>query len=1008
MQYLAEVNKQGLVTIDIKHSNYYQSVLNGVMENTNLSDVTKLLLRMNLAGPDKFDISLLERLPNLTEIQLCGAGANPSDANRKLIDISFISKLPNLTSLNINGFENVTDISCIGKLSKLTSLNIWGLKNVTDISCIGKLLKLTSLDISGFEKVTDIACIGKLSKLTSLNISGFPKVTDIACIGKLSKLTSLNISVFKKVTDIACIGKLSKLTSLNIRAHPHDSNVTDIACIGMLLKLTSLEIHGLNEVTDISCIEKLSKLTSLALSTYFGELADISCIGKLASLTSLTLDSDNKVTDISCIGKLANLTSLNISGSRSNVTDISCIGNLANMASLKIKFLGEVTDISCIEKLSNLTSLHFQSLQEVTDISCVGELASLTSLKLWLRASDDVTDISFIGKLSKLTSLLLSGAYSHKHTGGVTDISCIGKLSKLTSLELGALNKVTDISCIEKLSKLTSLNISSSTRVTDMSFIGNLPSLTSLNMLAMSGGMGITKSLDFTPSNTDEVHPIEIITINDGYLEEITGLGYCTNLKQFNIRKSNLKEIDFSPSGNCNANFSLKNLTVPSNIEKINLSSLNGLARLTINSEHLQKIDLSGLKDLAILEILNWQAQGIDLSGLKGLLSLRIESTQLERIDLSDVTGLVRLNIANCSSISNIEGIAELKQLTHIDLHKCNSLPKETVLNIIRTHDNALIIKPPMDWIDCAACGGNTFNGTYSARYTALNWATRSASIEVPRDSDGEGLKELWGIMRERELSLKDYYPDDVFASDCYPEIYSLDIKCVQCQAPLDISPKNFQSYNTTIWNGADKTWNSLNISEGALEKEYLEKNTNGTTTACPCCFGAIELFGESLWVEHESGNASGNISFTDTTVTSLSPEDVMTLDATNPSSGHTDNKPAKLGFRVGLRCSDNECFEYKGIGSNKAFLVPLVQVATYRAAFLKLKGQPYLDYLKDYLEALNFTSRESKYFSKCMNNSSIVLNEDFWMKHGTSKYSFVMEAKDLLRKTIKRMSFRD
>jgi internalin A len=821
--------------------------------------------------------------------------------------------------------------------------------------------------------------LNDVTKLVLSRLRMSPSVaTDFSPIENLTNLTSLVLGDVDK-TDISAIGNLTKLTSLKLA----DVSGTNLSPIGNLTNLTSLHIKTLRGVTDISWIGKLSSLTSLVID--YVDKTNLSPIGNLTNLTSLHIKTLPGATDISWIGNLTKLTSLKFGDAIG--TNLSPIRNLTNLTSLHLKTLrGEplayvegrwvipiandntvagVTDISWIGQLSGLTALAIDHVAEA-DISAIGSLPNLTSLVL---GDVDKTDISAIGNLTKLTSLKFGDVSG-------TNLSPIGNLTKLTSLKFGDVSG-TNLSPIGNLTNLTSLHLKTLRGVTDISWIGKLSSLTSL-------------VIDYVDKT------------------DISPIGSLPNLTSLDIGAGD--EIDISAIGN------LPNLTslVIDYFAKIDISAIGNLTKLTSLKFHGQDLsmdeggilDISAIGNLTALEDLKiwapWEVEDFScIARLSNLKSLSIDfDCRLDLVNFSYMGNLPNLNSLELNIYEeghlDIELEVDAPKIASINWASLNGMTYwddyEEFLDLISddSDDNALL--------DCFDCGGTTFKGTCSASYNALNWETRSASIEVPRYSNVEGLQGLWETMRESELSLKDFYADDFLSSYCFPEISSLDIKCIKCQARLDLSPKIFQSYKTTISNEADKIWGSLNISEGALEKENQEKNTDETTTACPCCFGAIELFGESLWVEHESGHAACDISFTDATVATLG-NHAITPDATNPSTGIGDNKPAKLGFRVGLKCADNQCFEYKGIDSEDAFLVPLIKVATYRATFLASNGQPYLDSYKSLLQGLAITADNAEHYL----NRIKFCGDNFLLAAELED-----DAQSLMKKTIKEMSFRD
>ena len=131
-------------------------------------------------GLDLTDISQLEKLPNLIDLELADnpisdlrplASLNRLEKLRledaELSDLSPIFQLTNLKDLSLRT-SGITDISGIESLSNLVELNLFG-NEIVDVSALSKLTALRGLDI-GNNKIQDCSPIKKLTTLIYLEL----------------------------------------------------------------------------------------------------------------------------------------------------------------------------------------------------------------------------------------------------------------------------------------------------------------------------------------------------------------------------------------------------------------------------------------------------------------------------------------------------------------------------------------------------------------------------------------------------------------------------------------------------------------------------------------------------------------------------------------------------------------------------------------------------------------------------------------------------------------------
>jgi internalin A len=367
------------------------------------------------------------------------------------------------------------------------------------------------------------------------------------------------------------------------------------------------------------------------------EITDITPLKYFTGLRTLTLDS-NQITDITALSALKNLEELYLNGN-------------------------QIKDISSLTNLINLKKVHLDN-NLITDVSPLGKLAGLEELSL---AGNRVDNINAFGSPNGLKYLNLS-------SNRISDISSLSMLTNLTSLFIDN-NLITDISPVKNMSKLSQL-IASFNKIKDIGQLNGMPKLVMVS-LSWNDISGDIAQLDNLPN-------IQILELDNNYIEGISSLKYMKNLVTLNIGFNRISDI--KPLKELNK---LENLDLTWNmIEDISaLGGLTGIGNLSLSNNRIKSIDaLSNLKMLGSLNISFNQItdikalgsltdlQELDLSGnqikdISAIGSLEyLCSLDLTRNKVSDIKPLGKLSSINTLLLSdnNIQDISPLKKLVDI------------------------------------------------------------------------------------------------------------------------------------------------------------------------------------------------------------------------------------------------------------------------------------------------------------------------------------------------------
>ncbi|NMM63905.1 leucine-rich repeat domain-containing protein [Clostridium sp. P21] len=323
----------------------------GDIYQSDVEDITELYMENNHIK----DLSGIENLTNLKQLNLCGNEIN---------DISKLKNLVNLQSIDLSHNE-VSDISSLKNLTNLKKLSL-GNNKISNVSELSKLVNLQELNLGyisyyGFEmpdpqanynEISDISALTNLTNLQTLNL-GYSKIKNISGLKGLSNLQTLNLSSNQISNISSLVNELKVLTNLR----ELNLSTNEINDIGELNKLTNLKTLNLNhnKISNINALKGLNNLQTLDLG--INQISDISgaanSLKELTNLNNLNL-SNNQISNIDELSKLTNLKTLDLNYNK--ISDISALKGLTNLEMLGLSH-NKISDISVFKNLTNLREL---------------------------------------------------------------------------------------------------------------------------------------------------------------------------------------------------------------------------------------------------------------------------------------------------------------------------------------------------------------------------------------------------------------------------------------------------------------------------------------------------------------------------------------------------------------------------------------------------------------------------------------------------------------------------
>ena len=421
----------------------YLNLSNLSLEEISFVGSLDALEELNLSGNSIMDISVLAQIPTLKKLDLsrnvydernedgdrvlypsfgnwsvlgqCTGLVSLNISETGVTDLSFLQSLTNLQELNLSGngidiysfspekrrryIQTVENEAVIGTLTKLRYLNLYEL-GLDDISFISSLTELEELNIS-HNYITNLSSLNEHAKLKKLicedNYFGFferyESVYQPEFPYGLTALEELHVeysyfSDFKGIADC---------TKMRVLYAPYDWN--NIELLAEMKHLESLSISTPLEKTDnLSSLSGIKELRCLSISAF-----DVSGIEHLSSLENLEL---HEVGDISPIEKCSNLKELNLDFSYETDVDISPLSGLTQLTKLQL-WGKNLTDLNGLQYLTELKELRLSGVHIVDggSISDISPLSSLSKLAYLDLSYNNISDISPLSSLHELAYL---------------------------------------------------------------------------------------------------------------------------------------------------------------------------------------------------------------------------------------------------------------------------------------------------------------------------------------------------------------------------------------------------------------------------------------------------------------------------------------------------------------------------------------------------------------------------------------------------------------------------
>lgn len=198
-------------------------------------------------------------------------------------------------------------------------------------------------------------------------------------------------------------------------------------------------------------------------------------------------------------------------------------------------------------------------------------------------------------------------------------------------------------------------------------------------------GLSVVGNNQILMSDVESVYEIDLSDPTGGstigYLDDLSGIEYFTNLRRLTCDRQSLRDVDLSN------NTRLEYIHIWNNkLSSINLSGLENLENLQLNGNRIESIDLSDNVNLVHLRLRQNRLTEIDLTGLTG-----IDYLILCENPLTTISGLSSLTLIEslCLDETNISSlnVSHISNLENLYLSNMNNLNCVTVSqNQIDTH----------------------------------------------------------------------------------------------------------------------------------------------------------------------------------------------------------------------------------------------------------------------------------------------------------------------------------
>ena len=187
--------------------------------------------------------------------------------------------------------------------------------------------------------------------------------------------------------------------------------------------------------------------------------------------------------------------------------------------------------------------------------------------------------------------------------------------------------------------------------------------------IAMNASIGIPSSQRPTHDPSEgELHDIWSLNVTNA--DDLTGISYCTNLKNLNLNANQTgKEIDVSELENCSTILQLK-LSKYKPVNTAGISALVNVQDIKLYENTLTDLDfLSSLKDMDKLEVKENELESISfLNDLDKLTWILMENCRISSFDEVENTFGIKYFFLSDNQISNLEWINDNRTLRTLDV----------------------------------------------------------------------------------------------------------------------------------------------------------------------------------------------------------------------------------------------------------------------------------------------------------------------------------------------------
>lgn len=629
--------------------------------NSGLTDTLRIRqLSNDMDITDKFDPAFAKILqekgyiPDASRITL----ADVKDIDT--LDVSIPAYGKELTSLaGIEYFESLTKLYC--RNNKLTSLDISQNTVLTQLDC--RYNNLTSLDVSNNTKLTVLDCSG--------NPGDGEIYFPLIIWNDYENTLRINTTEWwyrgeKQIRVVLSNEEYSE----NITAEFDPEFAKVLQEKGYISDATHITLGEVNKIIDLSIYgdtETPLPLTSLRGIEYFTALTSLSVL--YTSLTALDVSNNKALTKLDCSFNSPSLTALDVSSCTALKT-LDCSYN--SLTTLDVSSCTALTGLSCSSN-NSLTALNASGCKALTYLGCSWN-QNLTTLNVsgctaltYLDCGNTPLKTLDVSSCTALTYLDCSGLGTSLTTLNVSGCTALTKLncsvSKLTTLDVSSCTALTSLDC--SISKLTTLDVSKNTALKTLKCSSN-----SITALDVSKNTALTE-LDCGYNELLTLNISQNTALTKLRLDGNPGNGVIFPLMAWFDADDIPNNIEMSSSWKYKAS------------KDISLQVMNNLISL-FNREFAKVLEEKGyIKDVT-------------------------------HVTMSELKQITTLSIADNRSITSLQGIEYLTELTELD---CSSIGNTfTTLDVSRnTKLTKLVCKEntSLTTLDVSGCTALTYLSCY-------------------------------------------------------------------------------------------------------------------------------------------------------------------------------------------------------------------------------------------------------------------------------------------------------